>query len=177
MTFNAAFLTNNLGLADSQLPFVYTAVGVTSLVAAPVFGKLADRFGKWTVFAIGTLLSIATVVVYTAGAIQRFESIIFVHVCLFFGVNARMVSATALATAVPKKSHRGAFLAIDTSIQQLAGGIAAAIAGWVIFQGVDGILLNYPQIGWLMAILMLLSAGLVYLVSNQVKANPESESN
>ncbi|WP_209329766.1 MFS transporter [Lunatimonas salinarum] len=177
MTFNAAFLTNNLGLTDSQLPFVYGAVGVTSLVAAPIFGKLADRFGKWTVFAIGTLLSIATVVVYTAGAIQRFEWIIFVHVGLFFGVNARMVSATALATAVPKKSDRGAFLAIDTSIQQLAGGIAAAITGWVIFQGLDGILLNYPQIGWLMAILMLLSAGLVFLVSNQVKANPESESN
>ncbi|GMQ30760.1 MFS transporter [Algoriphagus confluentis] len=175
MTFNAAFLTNNLGLADSQLPYVYGAVGLTSLLAAPIFGKLADRFGKWPVFAFGTLLSTGAVLVYTAGVIQAFEWIILMHAGLYLGINARMVSATALATAVPKKSDRGAFLAIDSSIQQLAGGLAAAVAGFVIFQAADGNLLYYPQIGWLIAILMLLSAGLVLLVSNQVKADIRSK--
>lgn len=175
MTFNAAFLTNNLGLSDSQLPYVYGAVGLTSLLAAPIFGKLADRYGKWSIFVFGTLLSIGAVVVYTAGVIQSFEWIILMHAGLYLGVNARMVSATALATAVPRKSDRGAFLAIDSSIQQLAGGLAAAVAGFVIFQGANGSLLYYPQIGWLMAILMLLSAALIFLVSNQLKANPRSE--
>ncbi|TDQ19472.1 putative MFS family arabinose efflux permease [Algoriphagus boseongensis] len=175
MTFNAAFLTNNLGLDDSQLPYVYGAVGLTSLLAAPIFGKLADSFGKWPIFAFGTLLSIGAVVVYTAGVIQSFEWIILMHVGLYMGINARMVSATALTTAVPKKSDRGAFLAIDSSIQQVAGGLAAALAGLVIFQTENGSLLYYPQIGWLMAILMLLSSALIFLVSNQVKVNSKSE--
>jgi predicted MFS family arabinose efflux permease len=177
MTFNAAFLTNNLGLAESQLPYVYGAVGLTSLLAAPIFGKLADRFGKWHIFAFGTLLSISAVLVYTAGVIQPFEWIILMHVGLYLGINARMVSATALATAVPKKSDRGAFLAIDSSIQQLAGGLAAALAGWVIFQPADGILLHYPQIGWLITVLMLFSAVMIFFVNSQAKANPYSESN
>lgn len=129
MTFNAAFLTNNLGIADSQLPYVYGAIGLTSLLAAPVFGKLADNFGKWPVFVFGTLLSSSAALVYTWGVIQTFERIMLVHVGLFLGVNARMVSATDLATAVPKKSDRGTFLAIDSSIQQLAGGVAAAATG------------------------------------------------
>lgn len=175
MTFNAAFLTNNLGLADSQLPFVYGAVGVSSLLAAPIFGKLADRFGKWPIFAYGTLLAIGVVLVYTAGVIQSFEWIILMHAGLYLGINARMVSATALATAVPKKPDRGAFLAIDSSIQQLAGGLAASLAGFVIFQAANGSLLHYAQIGWLMAILMLLSAALIFIVSIQVKRNSLSE--
>ena len=176
MTFNAAFLTNNLGLAESQLPYVYGAIGITSLLAAPIFGKLADRFGKWSIFAFGTLLSVGAVLIYTAGAIQSFEWIILVHSFLFLGVNARMVSSTALATAVPKKSDRGAFLAIDSSVQQLAGGLAAALAGWVIFQAADGSLLHYPQIGWLITVLMIFSAGLVFLVDKQVKADSRLES-
>jgi MFS family permease len=176
MTFNAAFLTNNLGLVESQLPYVYGAIGITSLLAAPIFGKLADRFGKWSIFAFGTLLSVGAVLIYTAGAIQSFEWIILVHLFLFLGVNARMVSSTALATAVPKKSDRGAFLAIDSSVQQLAGGLAAALAGWVIFQAADGSLLHYPQIGWLITILMIFSAGLVFLVDKQVKADSRLES-
>jgi hypothetical protein len=45
----------------------------------------------------------------------------------------------------------------------------------VIFQAADGSLLFYAQIGWLMVGLMLLSAVFVFLVSNQVKANSESE--
>jgi predicted MFS family arabinose efflux permease len=176
MTFNAAFLTNNLGLSESQLPYVYGAIGITSLLAAPIFGKLADRFGKWSIFAFGTLLSVVAVLIYTAGAIQSFEWIILVHSFLYFGVNARMVSSTALATAVPKKSDRGAFLAIDSSVQQLAGGLAAALAGWVIFQDADGSLLHYPQIGWLITVLMIFSVGLVFLVDRQVKADSRLES-
>jgi predicted MFS family arabinose efflux permease len=176
MTFNAAFLTNNLGIADSQLPYVYGAIGLTSLLAAPALGKLADRFGKWPVFVSGTLIAIAAVAVYTWGGIQTFEWVLGIHVGLFLGVNARMVAATALATAVPRTSDRGAFLAIDASIQQLAGGLAAAIAGWITFQALDGRLLHYPQIGTLVVVLMLLSTGMIFLVNARVEANPYSES-
>lgn len=176
MTFNAAFLTNNLGLSDSQLPYVYGAIGISSLVSAPITGKLADRWGKWTVFGVGTLISSSSVLIYTWGNAHTFEWIIVLHVILYLGINARMVSMTALATAVPKKSDRGAFMAIDSSIQQLAGGVAAAVAGMITFQTMDGTLLYYPQMGWLIVLLMMLSTLMAYFVNSQVKVNYKLES-
>lgn len=177
MTFNAAYLTYNLGIEESELPWVYGAIGLTTLISAPVFGRISDRIGKWVVFSTGTLIAILAVLVYTWSNTASFEWIILLHVILYLGINARMVSLSALATAIPAASNRGAFMAIDSSIQQLAGGLAAAVAGWVIFQDADGRLLHYPQIGSLIAVLMVLSSVLVLLVNIIVNTKSTSEEN
>ena len=177
MTFNAAYLTYNLGIEESELPWVYGAIGLTTLISAPVFGRISDRIGKWVVFSTGTLIAILAVLVYTWSNTASFEWIILLHVILYLGINARMISISALATAIPAASNRGAFMAIDSSIQQLAGGLAAAVAGWVIFQDSDGRLLHYPQIGSLIAVLMVLSSVLVLFVNIIVNTKSTSEEN
>ena len=47
---------------------------------------------------------------------------------------ARMVPSQALTTSVPDPKDRGAFMSINASLQQLAGGIAALIGGKIVLQ-------------------------------------------
>ena len=51
---------------------------------------------------------------------------------LFIGIFSRMIPSQALMSAIPEVTKRGAFNAINASLQQFAGGISAAIAGAVI---------------------------------------------
>ncbi len=39
------------------------------------------------------------------------------------GIMSRMVPSTILATAIPDMKDRGAFMSINSSLQQMAGGI------------------------------------------------------
>ncbi|WP_268036965.1 MFS transporter [Algoriphagus sp. PAP.12] len=162
-TFNAAYLANNLGLPDDQLPFIYGTIGITSLISAPLLGKLADSIGKFKVFLLGTMLTVLAVLVYTQFSEFSMSMIILLHILLFIGVNARMVSSVSLATAVPKENERGAFMALDSSIQQLAGGLAAVVAGLILFKSVEGEILYYPYLGLLIVAVMSAS---VFFVRN-----------
>ena len=54
---------------------------------------------------------------------------------MFVGIFSRMIPSQALLSAVPEVTKRGAFNAINASLQQFAGGISAAIAGAVINPG------------------------------------------
>ena len=53
---------------------------------------------------------------------------------MFMGIFSRMIPSQALISAVPEVTKRGAFNAINASLQQFAGGFSAAIAGAVIVQ-------------------------------------------
>ena len=43
----------------------------------------------------------------------------------------RMVPATALNSTVPDMADRGAYMSINSSLQQMAGGLAAIFVGFV----------------------------------------------
>lgn len=167
-TFNAAYLANNLGVQEDRLPFIYGAIGITSLVSAPFLGKLADSLGKFKVFLLGTLLSIIAVLIYTQVSENSIEMIIVLHILLFIGVNARMVSSVSLASAVPKENDRGAFMAMDSSIQQMAGGLAAALAGIIVFRGLDGEILYYPFLGFVIVGIMTVSVFFIFWIEKKL---------
>lgn len=168
MTFNAAYMVNNLNLTEDQLPLVYGAMGLTTLICGPLFGKLADRFGKLRVFIAGTVVALIAVMAYAHLSASSILVVVLLHVIMFVGVNARMVSSSSLSTAIPTPSDRGAFMAIDSSLQQLAGGLAAVTAGLIISQSIDGEILNYPMIGWVVVVLMLSSIFMMQTINNLV---------
>ena len=65
MPFGSAFSTNNLGLTLQQLPVLYLVTGIFGIALGPLIGKLADTIGKFQLFAIGTVVSIIMVGIYT----------------------------------------------------------------------------------------------------------------
>jgi predicted MFS family arabinose efflux permease len=149
MPFGSAFSVNNLGIPMTQLPVLYFVTGVFSMVAGPFIGRLSDVFGKYRVFSLGSGLAIITILYYTSLGISPFWLVVVLNTILMMGVLSRLISSSALITAIPETSERGAFMSINSSVQQISGGIASVIAGLIVVQTGSGALKHYDTIGYI----------------------------
>ncbi|MGG9971571.1 MFS transporter [Ferruginibacter sp. SUN002] len=170
MPFGSAFLVNNIGILNEQLPLIFMITGIGSLIIMPIIGKLSDKIDKFKIFAAGSLWATVMVIVYTHMSVMPMWLVILINVILFMGIMSRIVPATALVSAIPEMKDRGAFMSINASLQQMSGGIAAAFAGMVVVQKTKfSPLEHYDTLGFIVAGLMLLTIYLVYRVSKVVK--------
>ena len=167
MPFGAAYGVNNLKLDMTDLPSIYLATGIGSIVMGPIIGRMTDRIGPIWVFAGGSALAIVLVLIYCNLGATPLWAVIGLNVLLFIGITARMISSSALMSAVPTPADRGVFMSINASISQISGGIAAAVAGLIIHQNETGYLENYPILGWVVTASMLICVGLMYRIYTQ----------
>jgi predicted MFS family arabinose efflux permease len=170
MPFGSAFLVNNVGISMKSLPMIYLVTGLSSIVAGPVLGRLSDSVGKFPVFCFGTILGMIMVTIYCHLGVTSLSLVILVNVLLFLGISARMVSTAALISAVPDMKDRGAFMSVNSSVQQLAGAIGSGAAGMVVFQTSTGHLERYDILGYVVAAAMLITIVLMYSVHKIVAA-------
>lgn len=175
MPFGSAYGTNNLGLKLSELPIMYGVTGIFSIFFGPMIGKLSDKLGKFNTFLIGSIISIIMVGIYTQLGITPLWVIIILNVILFTGISARMISSSALMTAIPSMKDRGAFMSINSSIQQISGGVASFIAGLIVVQQPNGILDHYDILGYTVIGSMVVAIGLIYWVDQYVRQREESK--
>lgn len=168
--FGSAYLVNNIGITQEQLPVIFFFTGVAVLVIMPIIGKLSDKINKFKLFAAGSVLSVIMVVIYTNLPRVPMWEIIIINMVLFMGIMSRMVPATTLNTAIPEMKDRGAYMAITSSMQQIAGGIAAVCAGWIVHQQTKtSPLENYHWLGYIFALITLYSIVLMYRVYRMVQ--------
>ncbi len=170
MPFTSAFIVNNVGISQSSLPLVFLFTGLSSIIIMPVIGKLSDRFSKMLLFTIGTLIASVMIVIYTNLTPVPMWVVILINMVLFMGIMSRMVPATALNSAIPEAADRGAYMSISSSLQQMAGGLAAIFAGFIVKQnGKSTPLENFDVLGYIMLGFMLWCLYLVFRVNRLVK--------
>src|SRR5690606_14520377 len=128
MPYGTVFAVNNLGISNEQLPFLFMASGVSSLLIMPIIGKMSDSVNKYKLFAGATIWLMVICVIYTNLSTTPFIWVLVINICMMMGIMSRMVPSSALVSAVPDMQDRGAFMSINASLQQIAGGIAATIA-------------------------------------------------
>ncbi len=168
MPFGTAFMVNNVGIAFSHLPTIYLVTGLFTVFVGPVVGRISDSFGKFNTFCAGSLVSFIMVAVWTnIGRTPLFE-VIIINVVMFVGIFSRIIPSQALISAVPEPSRRGAFNAINASLQQFAGAISAAIAGWVIVEQPNGSLSHFNWLGYIVMAILLVSVTLMYFLHKSV---------
>ncbi len=170
MPFGTAFAVNNLGIEESQLFKLFMVSGISSLIIMPLIGRFSDKIDKFILFAIASLWMMVVVVAYTHLAVTPLWEVMIFNVAMMIGIMSRMVPAGALTTAIPEMADRGAFMSINASLQQIAGGIAAAFAGTIVFQKDKfSPLEHYDTLGYVMVGISAVGVFLVYRVSAMVK--------
>jgi predicted MFS family arabinose efflux permease len=170
MPFGSAFAVNNVGLSLNDLPLLYMITGICSMMAAPLIGKLSDTYGKYLVFSVGSAAMIAIVMYYCNLGITPLWIVITLSVFMFVGVSCRMVTASALLTAVPSPGDRGAFMSINSSVQMVSGGVASLVAGMIVYQTKTGFLENYDILGYVVASTTAITIFMMYFINRMVKA-------
>jgi predicted MFS family arabinose efflux permease len=168
MPFSSAFSVHNLGVSMEILPWVYLTTGVVAIAAGPLIGKLADRIGKFKVFMMGSLLSLVMVLIYCHLGITPLWIVMAVNAVLFIGISGRMIPGQALMSAIPSPENRGSFMSVNSSIQQISGGVASYAAGVIVVQTGSGRLEHYDILGYVVAFAMFVVIGLMYTIHKQV---------
>ena len=169
MPFGSAFSTNNLGLSIDSLPLLYGITGIFTITFGPLLGKLSDKIGKFNVFVMGTVVGMIMVAIYSNLGVTSFWLVTLINVLLFVGITSRITASSALMTAVPDPQDRGAFMSINSSVQQISGGIAASVAGMIVVQTPSGLLENYNILGYVVIGSMVCVVGLMYLLNKHVE--------
>jgi predicted MFS family arabinose efflux permease len=96
--------------------------------------------------------------------------VILFNVLMMSGVMARVIPSSALVSAVPAMADRGAFMSINASLQQIAGGIAAAFAGIIVVQtDKTSPLQHYNTLGYIIVAISMLSMYMLFRVSAMEK--------
>jgi len=170
MPFGSVFAVNNLHVTEKQLPLLFMVSGVSALVIMPMVGRLSDKVSKYKLFAVACLWMIAVCVIYTNLSATPFWIVLVLNVMMMIGIMGRMVPSQALMSAVPEMEDRGAFMSINASLQQIAGGVAAAVAGMIVYQDNKfSPLKNYDIVGYVVVVISLISIYLMYRVNEVAK--------
>lgn len=173
MPFASAFSVYNLGISLEQLPFLYMVTGVFSMISGPLIGKFSDQIGKYNIFVIGSLITMVVVAVYCNLGITPLWIVLVLNILMFAGVSSRMITSSALLTAVPVPQDRGSFMSINSSVQQISGGIATFIAGKIVVETTGGKLENYDLLGYVVVGAMLVTIIMMYFIHLYVDKKAE----
>lgn len=170
MPWGSAFSINNLHVTTQQLPLLFMVGGVSSLVLMPLIGKFSDKIDKFKLFTISSIWMMMIVVIYTNLTPVPLWVVMIFNVAMMIGILSRMVPSMALTSALPQMQDRGAFMSINSSLQQVAGGIASSVGGLIVVQKTKfSPLEHYNTLGYVIVCISLVGILMVYRVSNVVK--------
>src|SRR6187399_2728607 len=176
MPWGSAFAVNNLHVSYEQLPLLFMASGIAALIVMPLIGKLSDKIDKAKLFTVAALSMMVIIVIYTNLTPVPFLLIITLNILMMTAIMSRIVPAMALVSALPKMQDRGAFMSINSSLQQIAGGIAAAVGGMIVVQKTKtSPLQHYDTLGYVIVVIIILNIIQLYRVSNMIKARKHTD--
>jgi predicted MFS family arabinose efflux permease len=171
MPWGSAFAVNNLNVTYEQLPLLFMVSGLASLVIMPLVGKLSDKVSKVKIFTVAALSMMVIIVVYTNLTPVPFIYILVLNILMMTAIMSRIVPAMALVSALPKMQDRGAFMSINSSLQQIAGGIAAGVGGLIVVQETQASpLRHYNTLGYVIVFIIILNIVQVFRVDKLIKA-------
>ena len=173
MPFGSAFTVHNMGIAIEKLPIIYLITGIAAIFMGPLVGRLSDVYGKFRVFMFGSALSMVMVVIYTNLGITPLPIVILVNVVMFVGIFSRMIPSQALMSAIPSPDIRGSFMSVSSSLQQISGGFASVLAGFIVVEGKEGVLEHFNVLGYVMLFTASLTMIMMYRIHKSVPETPK----
>jgi predicted MFS family arabinose efflux permease len=168
MPYSSTFLVHNVGIGETILPVVFIVAGASGLITGPLIGRWSDKWGKYRVFICGSILATAMVLLFTHLSITPLWVVLVLNTLTYTAVMSRMIPTQALISGVPEMKDRGAFMSINSSVQQLGGGIASAVGGWLIAQDTAGRLVHYDVLGFVTIGAFITCALLMYFVNKHM---------
>jgi MFS transporter, DHA1 family, inner membrane transport protein len=143
------YLVANVGMTERQLPLVYIVGGALTLFTSPMIGRLADRYGKLTIYRLILPGSALLLLVITHLPRVSLSIAVAVFGALMVCNTGRMIAAMAMVTSSVEPDRRGAFLSANSSVQHVAAGLGAYIGGTIVTQSANGQIEHFGTVGWI----------------------------
>lgn len=144
------YLVNNNGFdMKTQLVFMYVVGGLLTVVTSPLIGKLADKHGRYKVFAILNIIAIIPILLVSNFNSHSFAAMIGTSALFFIFSAGRMGPAFAIVTSAVQPRWRGGFMSLNSAAQQLAIALTTTIGGLIITNDSAKRLYNYEYVGFI----------------------------
>ncbi|MDF3818449.1 MFS transporter [Leptospira sp. 96542] len=163
--FLSPYLVFNAGLPNDDLPFVYFFGGLFTFFTSRYIGILSDRYGKFNVYKILSLMAVVPIVIVTTLTKTSLPVILTVTTVFMIVVSGRMVPALAMVTSAVQPRIRGSFMSVNSAIQQIASGAASFLAGAILVENPDQSFNNYDLVGMISVVCILSSV----IVAKKIK--------
>jgi predicted MFS family arabinose efflux permease len=170
MPWGSAFAVNNVGISQDDLPLMFMIVGLITFAVMPLIGFISDRVNKFAIFTGASILMAFSILIYSHLQQTSFFILVIVNGLMMMGIMARMIPSQALTASLPEMQDRGAFMSINSSLQQMAGGIAAMVGGTIVLQKSEtSPLERFDLLGYLVIVIILINIFLTHRVYKFIK--------
>lgn len=147
--FISPYMVSNVGISEKELPLIYFFGGAATIFTAPFVGKISDKIGKPKVFFFFAIIALIPAFFITNLSAVGLIYALLLTTSFFIVSNGRFVPAMAITSTVVAPARRGTFMSINSSLMQLASGIATWIAGKIVIKANNGSLMNYEYVGYI----------------------------
>lgn len=137
------YTTSNGQLTAQQIPMIYLAGGIATLLTARAIGRATDTRGKVKMFRLLALLTIIPVLGITLSAPLGFYGILTMSTLFFVFMSGRMIPGMAIVASACYPPQRGTFMALNSAMQSLGMSVAAFMGGLIISRDAQGWVLHY----------------------------------
>ena len=158
--FISQFLVKNVKLAEENLSLIYFSGGLFTLFTSRYIGVLSDRYGKHKMVNILGPLSLIPIFLLTHMTELPLAVVLIINTLFFIFISGRFVPVMAIITSSVTKANRGAFMGINSSLQQMSMGLASMMAGFIIQYNPAGQIEHFNIVGY---ISMFMTLVFVYL--------------
>jgi predicted MFS family arabinose efflux permease len=166
--FIAPYVVKNVGMTESELPYIYLVGGICTVITARIVGKLCDKIGCFRVFRAVSIISVIPILALTnLPPAPLWIGLVVTSGFTMFG-SARFIPAMTLISSVVKPTERGTFMALENSARQLSAGVSSQLAGVIIGSTAAGTLTNYNIVGYFGAGTTLLAIGVAYCIQKKL---------
>lgn len=145
--FITIYLQTNVGWRSDQVFYVYLCGGIATLFSARLIGVLTDRRGKVALFRVMAVLVIVPMVATTLTEGLPMWAVLIVSTLFFTCMSGRMIPGMAIIASCANPALRGTFMALNSSVQSGAMGVAAFIGGSLISRDANHLVQNYWMAG------------------------------
>ena len=151
------YLTLNVGMSIDNVSLIYLVGGAITIFSARFVGRIADKKGKYFIFAIcGTLFLIPVFLMTHLQSGASLMLILFITSLFFLFANGRTITMQAIVSGVVNNEQRGGFTSINSSMIQLGSGAASFIGGLMVEKASNGTLLHYEWVGYMSIFFMII---------------------
>lgn len=148
--FIAPTFIANVGLDEKiQLPLVYVAGGVATMVSMPLIGWLTDHVNRLWLFVSLSAFASAVVLVMVRLGPSSLGYAALMMALFMIPMSGRFAPAMTMITNAVEARYRGGFMSVNSALQQATSAVANVMAGWFVTLNVTGHLDGYPALGYI----------------------------
>lgn len=171
------YAVKNIGIAETDLKYMYLIGGIFTVIAARIVGKLTDKIGAFKTMTGLIIISVFPIYLYTHAGVMPL--VLFIAMSSFFMsiVSGRMIPLMTMLSEISNPEDRGTFMGLLNAIRGLGSALSTLFAGYFIIETAEGKLSGFDTVGYIsigLSIILIYGCHHIFQILLRIKSERKS---